>query len=204
MGTDNHHARIREGDCHSPRQIIDNQIPVWIKFIGIDAVKVPLIRKAYQSQIKRLTNEDRDETITGLQRQLLRLKAEESQLGRMLLTNKISEEAYDQLRKEWKEKVQRIEVSIADLEREALARVDDLEAALTLMTRIGLFYDRLGEKEQSTLLQILVKQFIVDRQGKIIDYELHPPFAFIQDIVEELSILELESHNSFHVFAGAQ
>ncbi len=177
---------------HIPCETVDKQIPDWIKSIGIDLVKVPVIQKVYQTQIKKVTHEDRDETIAGLQRQLFRVKDEENQLGRLLITNKISEEAYDQLRKEWQEKVHRIELNIADLERETLVRVDDLDAALVLMTRVRFLYERLGEKEQSSLLQILVKQFIVDVQGKIIDCKLNPPFAFLQNIVEELSNLESE------------
>ena len=197
------HTEVNGKKIHIPCKIVDDQIPGWIKSIGIDQAKVPLIQKVYQAQIRKITHEDREETIAGLQRQLSRLKAEESQLGRLLITNKISEEAYDQLRKEWQEKVQRIEVSIADLERETLVRIDDLDAALALMTRIGFLYERLGDKERSILLQILVKQFIVDLQGKIIDYEFHPPFAFIQDVVEELSILESVSHSSSYISVGA-
>ena len=77
-------------------------------------------------------------------------------------------------------------MSIADLERETLVRVDDLDAALVLMTKLGLLFERLGEKARSTLLQILVKQFIVDLQGKIIDCELNSPFAFLRDLTHEL------------------
>jgi hypothetical protein len=188
---------------HIPCEIVDKQIPDWIKSIGIDLVKVPVIQKAYQTQIKKVTHEGRDETIAGLQRQLLRMKDEENRLGRLLITNKISEEAYDQLRKEWKEKVHRIEVSIADLERETMVRVDDLDAALMLMTRIRFLYERLGEKERSILLQILVKQFIVDLQGKIVDCELNSPFAFLQNIVEDFSHSESESRSSTQVPVGA-
>jgi hypothetical protein len=58
---------------------------------------VTIIEKFYQSEIKPVTHDDRDETIAGLKRQLIRLKDEESRLGRLLITNKISEEAYDHM-----------------------------------------------------------------------------------------------------------
>jgi site-specific DNA recombinase len=197
-------AEVNGKKIHIPCEIVDEQIPNWIKSVGIDGVKVPQIQKLYQTQIKKVTHEDRDETITGLQRQLMRLKDEESRLGRLVITNKISEEAYDQLRKEWQEKVHRIEVSILDLERETLVHVDDLDAALVLMSKLGLLYERLGQEGRSTLLQILVKQFIVDLQGKIIDCELNAPFAFLQNLVEELSTFYPESRRSTQVSVGAQ
>ncbi len=196
-------TEVKGKKIHIPCKIVDDQIPEWIHRFGIDLVKVPLIQKVYQTQIKKVTHEDRDETVAGLQRQLSRLKEEESRLGRLLITNKISEETYDQLRKEWQEKVLRTEVSITELERETLVRVDDLDAALLLMTRINFLYERLGEKERSTLLQILVKQFIIDGQGKIIDCELNSPFAFLQYIVKELPTLESGSRSSTQVFVGA-
>jgi hypothetical protein len=198
------HAEVSGKKIHIPCQIVDDQIPDWLRSIVIDPAKVPFIQKVYQSEIKQVTHDDRDETIAGLKRQLIRLKDEESSLGRLLITNKISEEAYDQLRKEWQEKVQRIEVSIVELERETLVRVDDLDAALVLMTRLPVLFERLGDKERSTLLQILVKQFIVDQHGKIIDCELHAPFAFLRYLVEELYTLGSESHSSSQLRLGAQ
>ena len=197
------HTEVSGKKTHIPCQIVDDQIPDWLRSIVIDPEKVPIIQKVYQSKIKRVTREERDETIAGLKRQLIRLKDEESRLGRLLITNKISEEAYDQLRKEWQEKVQRIEVSIVELERETLVRVDDLDAALVLMSTLVPLYERLGQKERSILLQILVKQFIVDLQGKIIDCELHTPFAFLRNLAEELYTLESESRSSSQLRLGA-
>ena len=58
----------------------------------------------------------------------------------MLITNKIGEEAYNKLRKEWQEKVQRIELTIKELERETMVRIDDLDAASVLMTRLKVLW----------------------------------------------------------------
>ena len=52
-------------------------------------------------------------------------------------------------------------------------------------------------------MQILVKQFIVDPQGNIIDCILNPPFAFLQNLVEELSNIQPESRRSTQIFVGA-
>ena len=107
------------------------------------------------------------------------------------------------MRKEWQEKVLRIEVSIAQLEHEKMIRIDNLDAALVLMTRLRVLFDRLGVKERSKLLQILVKRIIVDLQGEIIDFQLNTPFVYLQNLVEELFNLDSMSGCSSQVHVGA-
>lgn len=58
--------------------------------------------------------------------------------------------------------------------------------------------------DHAKLLQILLEQFIVDQQGKIIACELHAPFAFLRYLVEELYTLGSESHGSSQLRLGAQ
>lgn len=112
----------------------------------VDPDKELAIQQLYQTEIKIVTHDDRDESVANLNRQLSRLKEKESGLGRLLISIKISEEAYDRLRKEWQEKVLRIEMGIAQLEHEKRIRIDDLDAASLLMTRLKVLYERLGEK----------------------------------------------------------
>ncbi|MBN1536911.1 MAG: recombinase family protein [Anaerolineales bacterium] len=197
------HTEINGKRLHIPSGIVDEQIDQWVNLIQVDPTKIPAIRKLYQFEIKNVTHDNREETIDGLKRQLTRLKDEEGRLGRLLITNKISETTYDQLRKEWQEKIQRMEINIADLERETLVRVDDLDVALVLMGNISLLYQRLKGKNRATLLQILVKQFIVDVQGKIINCELNSPFTYLKILANEINPNTHESCSSTQVFVGA-
>jgi hypothetical protein len=57
------------------------------------------------------------------------LRQEEARLGRLLVTDKLSEAAYDQLREEWSEKIQNAERILTDVERETTLYLDDLDAA---------------------------------------------------------------------------
>jgi hypothetical protein len=196
-------TKIEGKKIHIPCKIIDEQIPELAKSIMVDPDKEPEIQQLYQTEIKKVTHDDRDESIANLKGQLSRLKEEESRLGRLVITNKISEEAYDGLRKEWQEKVLRIEMGIAQLEREKRIRIDDLDAALLLMTQLKVLNERLGEKERSKLLQIFINRIIVDRQGRIIDCQLNAPFAYLQRVVEDLSNLDSESRCSTRVLVGA-
>jgi hypothetical protein len=71
------------------------------------------------------------------------------------------------------------------------------------MVRLRVLYERLNEKERSKLLQIFIKRMIVDPQGKIIDFQLNAPFAYLQHIVEDLSNLDSVPRGSTQVLVGA-
>jgi hypothetical protein len=182
---------------------VEVQIPEWLNSIVVDSDHIPAIRKAYQAQLKENTTKDRDKKYNELKHQLSRIRDEETRLGRLLITEKISQEAYDQLRKEWKEKQRHLEISIAELERETALHLDDLEVALLLMTKIGVLFQRLAEKGRATLLQIIIKRIIINREGEIIDHELNSPFAYLRNIADSLLPVKLTLHGSGQVRSGA-
>jgi len=102
----------------------------------------------------------------------------------LYITGKITEEAYEQLHSEWQEKIRNIELTMAEMEREPNIRINDLDIALILLTKIGDLYARLDEKQKSTLLQILAKRIIVNGDGEIIDHKLNSPFLYLRSVVD--------------------
>lgn len=148
---------------------------------------------------------DRAETrVSELNRQSSQLKEEEAKLGRLFITGKMSEEAYNQLRREWQEKVRHLELTIAELEREVTFHLDDLDAAPALMAKMAELYPRLEMKQQGTLLQILAKRIIVDPQGAIIEHELNSPFVYLRSLAGNLSPPDIGDGSSEHVRSGVQ
>jgi hypothetical protein len=153
-----------------------------LKGIAVDPEHLPEIRAIYQSHIKHLTAADLKVRLAELQRQTAQLRQEEARIARLFAMGKLSEEVYDQLRAEWQEKALHAENRLANLEREVGNYLDDLDMALMLLTKVEMLYDRLGEKERRTLLQILARRIIVDANGEIIDYNLHSPFTYLTSI----------------------
>lgn len=173
--------------AHIPCDAVDNQIPAWLRGIQVDLTLIPAIRDLYQREVRQVTTGDRDAKLAGLNKQLSSLKEEEARLGRLFITEKISEEVYNQLRREWQEKLRHIELTLAELGRDAVVHLDDLDAALLLLTKVADLYPRLEAKQRSTLLQILIKQIIVDSTGEIVDYQLNSPFVYLRSLVDSLS-----------------
>lgn len=166
-------------------QVVDKQIPGWLAGVAVDVDLLPEIRRVYQEQIKQHAGGDKESQRKQLRHRLNALKDEEARLARLLITEKISEEAYNKLRLEWQEKVLNLQMKLEELKFDATLYLDDLELALVLLSQIGVLYGRLDEKQQSTLLQILLKRLVIDLDGEIMDFELHAPFQYLHTLATD-------------------
>lgn len=182
------HEKPNGAKVHIPCGTVDNQIPGWLSSIAVAPELIPVIRAIYEAEVKQVSENDKETRVSDLNRQRSQVKEEEAKLGRLFITGKITEETYNQLRREWQEKIRHLELTIAELEREVTFHMDDLDAALALMTKMADLYPRLEEKQQGTLLQILAKQIIVDTQGKIVRHELNSPFVYLGSLLQSVSI----------------
>ena len=98
------------------------------------------------------------------------------------MTGRLSEEAYDNLRREWQTKLFQAKRDYDMFRREAQEYLDDLDVALVLLSRVQELFPRLNYNQQIVLLRILAKRIIVSTHGDIIDHELHPPFSYLAAI----------------------
>jgi len=169
-----------------PCEKIDSQIPEWIEKIGVSPDQIPSIRKTYQRDVTSATEVNRDTKLTDLRRRISLLKEEEAKLARLLIVGKISEDTYDQLRKEWRDKSQLAENNLTELEKETTIRLDDLNIAILLMTQLSTLWGRLDEKERRNLLQIFTKRIVINMNGDIISYELRTPFGYLRTIADDV------------------
>ncbi len=97
----------------------------------------------------------------------------------MLITDKIIEETYEQLQAEWKDKLRSAENKLAKIERDVSRYFDDSDMPLIVTAQMSKLIDILDNKAQHKLLQILINRIKVDRDGRIIDYELNRPFGYL-------------------------
>ena len=179
------HAKIGDKKLHIPCPVIDSQISQWLQGISVNQELIPSIQDVYKSEIQQATTKkDSGKRLIELRKQSTEMKDEEKRLGRLYITGKITEEAYEQLHAEWQEKLRNIELTMAEMEREPTIRINDLDIALVLLTKVSQLYSRLDDKQKSTLLQILAKQIIVNGDGEIIDYKLNSPFLYLRSVVD--------------------
>ena len=105
-----------------------------------------------------------------------------------MIRDTISEETYEQLRAEWKDKNRSAQEKLRNLERDFPRYLDDLDMALMLLTQMSTLFDRFDDKAKHKLLQILVNRIIVDPDGRIVGYELNRPFGYLSYLANDPNI----------------
>ena len=198
------HANLAGNKLRLQTSIVDGQIDDWLGGITINPDLIPTIREVYQKEIRQVTTDNKEENLDQLKRKLLHVKEEEANLGRLLITNKMSEETYDKLRFEWQDKILNLRLQIENMEFDASKYLDDLEIALALLSNISSLYERLEEKQKNELLQIIAKRIIINPEGEIISHELHSPFSYLVTLIEALSTSNEEGYRSEYIHDGVQ
>jgi DNA invertase Pin-like site-specific DNA recombinase len=176
------HAKPKNNIIRFETKSIDQQIPAWLADITINHALIPEIKNTYHSEIKKITQDNHEETLAQLIRRKSELQEEEVRIARLMVTESVGEEAYKQLRSEWQEKKVNVQCKIDDLQIDVSQYFDNLEVALALMTNISKLFERLEEKNKINLLQIIVKKIIINSDGEIIDQELHSPFSYLYSL----------------------
>jgi DNA invertase Pin-like site-specific DNA recombinase len=177
-------AKVNGSKIHIPCEVIDSQIPGWLAGIQIPKALMPRMRALYQQHIAHLSGPNRDEQIAGLKERIRQLRAEEADLGRLLLNKRIGQDAYDQLRHEWQQKLNHKQQELEALQRETSVYIDDLDAAVMLLSKMPMLFERLARRDQARLLKILVQQVVVDQSGNTIEVRLNSPFAYLNDLAQ--------------------
>jgi DNA invertase Pin-like site-specific DNA recombinase len=185
-----------------PTNVVDVRIPGWLSGISIDGENVAAIQETYNREIKAVTSDNREVSLDKLRRKFQILKEEETKLGRAYITGKIGEEAYDNLRVEWQEKILNLQWRIQEMEFDASKHLDDLDVALTLLQNIKKLSQRLDNKQKNNLLQFVAKRIIINRDGEIISYELHSPFSYLSSLVTRKNGKNKEGWRSESIHEG--
>jgi len=154
----------------------------WLRGIHVPTEMHANIRHIYEIHLKQLNGPTHEEKLGALEERIRRIQAEETDLARLLVTGRLSEEAYDNLRREWQTKLFQAKRDYDMFRREAQEYLDDLDVALVLLSRVQELFPRLNYNQQIVLLRILAKRIIVSTHGDIIDHELHPPFSYLAAI----------------------
>ena len=89
---------------------------------------------------------------------------------------------WDGLWREWQDRRQTLRYNLEALERQHEYHIDNLDAALHIISRIGVLYQQLDRKSQKKLLREMIERIVVDVEGTIIRIDLLPPFAYLHDL----------------------
>ena len=165
-------------------ETVDQQITHLIREIHVDPELIPIIRDAYTEEIATKLGHLQPSEHEVLETALKAVDEEETRTARLYAAGKITDYVWDMLWVEWQDKRRSIQESLTALGRKKQAHIADLDAALTIVSKVGILYGNLSVRLQREVLREMISKVVVDREGTILRMELLSPFAYLKRLKE--------------------
>jgi DNA invertase Pin-like site-specific DNA recombinase len=166
--------------------VIDSQIPVALKRVQVDSDLLPHIRTHCTEDLARQLGALRPAERTEVQKKLREIEGEETRMARLFASGKISERVWDNLWLEWQDRRRTLQGQLEMMKHHHEHHIANLDAALTIIARVGVLYEKLERSEQKELLRQMVERVIVDPTDESIRLILRPPFAYLTEVNERV------------------
>lgn len=160
---------------------IDAQVNQAMMQIQVDPDLVPLIQSAYTHELAEKLGHLRPDEKEQIRATLKAVDDEEARTVRLLAAGKISETVWDNLWAEWQDRRKQLRQTLKALDQDRAFHVDNLDAALQMIARIGTLYNGLQQQDQKELLRQVIERAVVNHEGKV-RLELRAPFAYLKDL----------------------
>ncbi len=169
-----------------PCAVVEDSLAAEIARIQVDPALVPQIRDHYTRDLEERLGYSRPEERRKLEAALEDIKQEESRAARLYAAGRISDDIWEELWQDWCDRRTKLITSLDSLERTKETHISNLDAALDIISKMGVRYGQLDAPQQRQLLQEVVERVIVNADGEVIDLELLPPFGYLQHVKEKV------------------
>ncbi|MBN8638042.1 MAG: recombinase family protein [Anaerolineae bacterium] len=167
---------------------IDAQVGMEMHHIQVDPDLMPLIRAAYTHELAENLGYLRPDEKEQIKLALKAVDDEEARTVRLLAAGKITETIWESLWSEWQDRRRKLRVTLETLDQNRAFHIDNLDAALRIIARIGTLYNGLQQPDQKELLRQMVERVVVNHEGKV-RLELRAPFAYLKDLTDEVRMM---------------
>ena len=164
---------------------IDAQVGQEMICIQVDPELMPLIRNAYTHDLAEKLGYLRPDEKERIQTALKSIDEEEARTVRLLAAGKITEVVWDNLWTEWQDRRKQLRQTLETLDQDRAFHIDNLDAALRIIGRIGTLYNGLQQRDRKELLRQMVERVVVNHKG-VVRLELRAPFAYLKDLTDEV------------------
>ena len=161
------------------------QIPMALTQIQINPDLLPAIRAAYTSDVQQKLGHLRPDERTEIGATLKSIDEVEARTARLFAAGKITDAIWDSLWTEWQDRRRTLRSNMEALDYQHDYHINNLDAALRIIAKVGLLYNGLERSDQKELLRLMVEKVVVDPEGKM-RLELRPPFAYLRGISEQV------------------
>jgi DNA invertase Pin-like site-specific DNA recombinase len=165
---------------------IDQQIPQELIQIQVDPDLLSLIRDSYTDELARKLGHLRPSEREELEAALRAVNEEEARTARLFASGKITERVWDNLWAEWQDRRRTLQINLETLQQKQTFHIRNLDAALTIIAKVGILYSKLERSDQKDLLRHMIERVVVDPEGMIIRLELLPPFSYLRHVTQRV------------------
>ncbi len=163
-------------------QPIDACIATAIKTIQVHPDLIPVIRQHYMDEIVHQLGQTAPTHRQDLDAALKAIDEEEARALRLFVVGKITETVWDGLWREWQGRRLTLRENLDAAERDSAYHIDNLDAALHIISKMGVLYHQLERPQQKKLLREVIDRIVVDAEGNVLRIDLLPPFAYLHNL----------------------
>lgn len=162
---------------------VDVQVAAWLHHITVDPAWLPKIRELYVADVGNHLKRDQGDNQNGLKMVLDEIQREETRAARLYAAGRISDEVYEDLWREWQDRRARIKSAMAP--QQTQQHIESLDAALTLIAKTGILFEKLDQQGKRDLLLHMVERVVINLEGTIVDVKLRTPFSYLSRLIED-------------------
>ena len=193
---------IASSDINIPCKTVDNQIMDELLKIQVDPEVLPLIKACYNDEVADKLGRMRPDQRDGIERKLKEIDEEEARALRLYTTGKITEHVWGNLWTEWQDRRRTLRNARASLDAHNDVHIANLDAAITIISKVGILYSKLERSNQKKLLCEMVYRVVVCSKGNIRRMELLPPFAYLKEVIDRVQNGDIEGKTKTSRKAG--
>ncbi len=176
---------VWSSDINIRCDVVEGYIAELMSEIQVEPDMIPVIKEAYTMDIAEKLGHLRPSEQQELEAALKAVDEEEARAARLYAAGKITDHVWDALWEEWQDKRRTIQTSLASLSRQHEGHIADLDAALTIIAKVGILYNNLEQCSQRDVLREMVDKIVVDRAGNVVRMDLLPPFAYLKRLTDQ-------------------
>lgn len=162
---------------------VDEQLIDYLQAVQIDGRWIPKLRRAFEDDIDQLLGPHYGDQRPALQEALRGIEEEESRTARLYASGRITDDVWNLLWTEWQDRRETIRRTLTDLDKSRHLHLANLDAALSVITKLGILYNKVDKENQRDLLRHIIKRVIINVEGKIIEVELRTPFTYLRSLL---------------------
>lgn len=166
--------------------LVDDQIKGELMRIQVDPEHIPEIRASYTDDLARRLGIFRTDQRQELTRRLKEVDGEETRSLRLYSAGKLTDRAWDQLWSEWNDRKRTLRHALDSLDVDNETHISNLDAAISVIAKVGVLYSKLDRSNQKKLLREMVNRIVLSPEGAILRMELLPPFAYLKEVTDRV------------------